>query len=205
MARSVVLASHNAHKIAEFEAILAGVAGGLTVEAYTGPEPVEDGASFDENALLKARAAAAFSGRVSLADDSGITVAVMGGAPGIFSARWSGAHGDDVANRRLLLAQLQDIPQPLRAATFHCTIAVVVPGDAGAPARELVVTGEWPGTIATAESGANGFGYDPVFIPEGSDVTAAELTPAEKNLQSHRSRAFSALVPRLSEIFDSAH
>jgi XTP/dITP diphosphohydrolase len=190
----VVLATHNAHKVEEFQAILGARLPGLRIEAYDGPEPVEDGVTFVENALIKARAAAKHTGLPALADDSGICVDVMGGAPGIFSARWAGRHGDAKANLELLLAQLGDVPERHRGAHFTAAIALVVPGEAG---RETTVEEEWPGSIAPAASGANGFGYDPVFVPEGGAVSSAELSPEEKNRVSHRARAFAAITPAI--------
>jgi XTP/dITP diphosphohydrolase len=189
-----VLATHNQHKIEEFNAILGGLIPGITVIGYDGPEPVEDGVSFAQNALIKARAAAAHTGLPSLSDDSGICVDVLGGAPGIFSARWAGAAKDNTANVHLLLDQLSDVRDSDRGAHFQCTIAVVNP----LTNEEFVVEGQWPGRIAREVHGANGFGYDPIFIPEGYDVTAAILDPDEKNRLSHRSRALRALADRLS-------
>ena len=170
----VVLATHNAHKVAEFQHILGERMPGLTVLPYDGPEPVEDGTSFDENAFIKARAAASHTGRIALADDSGISVDVMGGAPGIFSARWAGPGRGAEANLELLLAQLGDIRDPHRTARFNCTIALVVPDAAGTP-LEYAAVGEWPGRIATQRAGANGFGYDPIFLPAGSQCARATL------------------------------
>lgn len=193
----IVLATHNAHKVREFQDILGAELPGLTVEPYDGPEPVEDGLTFAENALIKARAAAEHTGLIALADDSGIAVDVLGGSPGIFSARWSGTR-DDAANRDLLLAQIADIDGAHRGAHFHCSIALVVPaGDGGAP-FEHVAEGDWPGAVAVRATGDGGFGYDPVFIPEGHDMSAAELTADEKNAISHRTRAFRALIPVLA-------
>lgn len=191
----VVLATHNQHKAREFQQILGREVPGLEIVAYDGPEPVEDGVSFEENALIKARAAVAHTGLPALADDSGICVDVMGGAPGIFSARWAGSHGDAAANLRLLLDQLADIPDPDRGAHFTATLALVTPG--GEP---TVVQGIWPGSVAREPRGENGHGYDPIFLPDGHDVTAAELEPAEKNAESHRARALSAIVPALREL-----
>ncbi|MCW4458136.1 RdgB/HAM1 family non-canonical purine NTP pyrophosphatase [Microbacterium sp. MPKO10] len=195
MTLDVVLASHNAHKITEFQKILGRDVPDIAIEPYDGPEPIEDGVSFDENALIKARAAAAHTGRIALADDSGISVDIMGGAPGIFSARWSGTRKDD-ENRRLLLAQLADIGDAHRAATFHCAIAIVDPKSG----LEQVARGEWPGRVAHHESGDHGFGYDPIFVPEGYTVSSAELAPDEKNEISHRARAFRAAVPILQAL-----
>ena len=189
-----VLATHNLHKIEEFNAILGSLVPGITVIGYDGPKPIEDGVSFAENALIKARAAAAHTGLPSLSDDSGICVDVLGGAPGIFSARWAGSAKDNAANVQLLLDQLSDVREEDRGAHFQCTIAVVNP----VTNEEYVVEGKWPGRIAGEIHGANGFGYDPVFIPEGYEVTAAILDPDEKNQLSHRSRALRALADRLS-------
>lgn len=195
----VVLATHNAHKVVEFQHILGAAAPELEIVAYDGPEPVEDGVTFTENALIKARAAAAHTGLPALADDSGICVDVMGGAPGIFSARWAGRHGDAVANRRLLLDQLSDLGDGKRAAHFTATIALVLP-----TGEEIVVEGLWPGAVAVVESGENGFGYDPIFIPDGHHVTAAALEPGVKNMESHRARAFEKLVPAIRALANRA-
>lgn len=181
----IVLATHNQGKIAEMKAILAPV--GLDLIGYDGPEPIEDGTTFLENALIKARAAHKHTGLPALADDSGVAVEILGGSPGIFTAIWSGTR-DNAANRQLLLAQLKDIAQEHRAASFVCTIALVT--DEG----EMSFSGIWPGSIATQERGTNGHGYDPIFIPEGFSQTAAELEPEVKNALSHRAQALSALV-----------
>ncbi|GLI28475.1 non-canonical purine NTP pyrophosphatase [Agromyces rhizosphaerae] len=196
----IVLATHNAHKVEEFQRIIGERMPGVTVLGYDGPEPVEDGTSFAENAFIKARTAAVHTGRIALADDSGIAVDVMGGSPGIFSARWAGPDAGALANLDLLLAQLADLTDPAkRRAAFHCTIALVVPPSAG-QAEEFAAVGVWPGRLATEASGAHGFGYDPIFVPDGHDVTAAELTPAQKNAESHRARAFAALLPELERV-----
>ncbi len=189
----VVLATHSVHKIEEFQQILGDSTPHVEVVGYDGPEPVEDGITFAENALIKARAAAAHTGLIALADDSGICVDVLGGAPGIFSARWSGSHGDAIANRRLLLDQLSDMGEGKRGAHFVSTIALVSPDG-----EETVVEGIWPGRLALDERGENGFGYDPIFVPDGHDVTAAELPTAVKNAESHRARAFERLVPMMT-------
>lgn len=191
----VVLATHNRHKAAEFQAILGDAVPGLEIVPYDGPEPVEDGVTFEQNALIKARAAAGLTGLPALADDSGICVDVMGGAPGIFSARWAGRHGDAKANLTLLLEQLADLAEPARTAHFTATLALVVPGGAS-----TVVEGVWPGRIAREARGEQGHGYDPVFVPEGYDRTAAELGPDVKNAESHRARAFAAIVPALRRL-----
>jgi XTP/dITP diphosphohydrolase len=196
--RQVVLATHNHHKVEEFQAIVAATRPDLQVIAYDGPEPVEDGVTFAENALIKARAAAAHTGLPALADDSGICVDVLGGAPGVFSAYWAGHAKDASANLNLLLDQLSDVRDPHRTAQFVSTIALVVPG---AESRESVVEGRWPGRLAVSASGAGGFGYDPVFVPDGqptdAERTVGEWSAEEKNAASHRARAFAELVPLL--------
>ena len=189
----LVLATHNQHKVEEVGAILARTVPTLELLGYDGPEPKEDGTSFLENALIKARAAFLNTGLPSIADDSGIAVEILGGAPGIFSARWAGGR-DNVANRQLLLSQLADVRDQDRAASFVCTIAMV--SDDG----EVSFTGIWPGRVALQEQGLNGFGYDPVFIPEGFEVTAAELEPEVKNALSHRSLALSQLSSYLLQL-----
>jgi XTP/dITP diphosphohydrolase len=186
----LVLATHNQHKVEEVGAILASAVAGLELLGYDGPEPKEDGTTFLENALIKARAAYAHTGLPAIADDSGIAVEILGGAPGIFSARWSGGR-DNIINRQLLLSQLEDVRDEDRAASFVCTIAMVTADG------EVSFTGIWPGRVAREEQGKNGFGYDPVFIPEGFEVTAAELEPEVKNSVSHRSLALSQLASYL--------
>jgi XTP/dITP diphosphohydrolase len=198
MALEIVLATHNAHKVEEFQRILSRDVPSVRVVAYDGPEPVEDGVSFAENALIKARAAAAHTGLVALADDSGIAVDILGGSPGIFSARWAGHAHDSAANLALLLDQLGDVRAEHRRAHFSCAIALVVPEGHPAGASEEVVVGEWHGSLTTSPRGDNGFGYDPIFVPDGSELTAAELSPAAKNDVSHRALAFAQIVPALS-------
>ncbi len=196
--RRVVLATHNAHKVEEFQAIVAATRPDVEVVGYDGAEPVEDGTTFAANALIKARAAAAHTGLPALADDSGICVDVLGGAPGVFSAYWAGHAKDASANLNLLLDQLLDIRDPHRTAQFVSTIALVVPGG-----DEHVVEGIWPGRLATEASGAGGFGYDPIFIPDGqtgAERTVGEWSSAEKNEASHRARAFRELAPLLATL-----
>ena len=185
-----VLATHNAGKVAELRAILQPAVADLDLIGYTGPEPIENGTSFAENALIKARAAYEHTGMPSIADDSGVCVDILGGSPGIFTAIWAGGR-DNVQNRQLLLRQMADISPAHRSAAFVCTIALV------SETEELCFTGNWPGTIAFAERGEHGHGYDPVFIPEGFEVTAAELEPEVKNALSHRAQALSALISYL--------
>lgn len=187
----LVLASHNQGKLAELKAILEPAVVGLELVSYDGPEPIEDGVSYLENALIKARAAFKHTGLPSIADDSGIAVEILGGAPGIFTANWSGTR-DNVANRQLLLAQLHDIADEHRAAAFVCTIALV-DGDS-----EQSFTGIWSGRVAREERGEFGHGYDPVFIPEGFEITAAQMPPQVKNSMSHRAMALQQLIASLS-------
>ncbi|MEV7670654.1 RdgB/HAM1 family non-canonical purine NTP pyrophosphatase [Streptomyces sp. NPDC088752] len=195
----LILATRNAGKITELHAILADA--GLDLElvgadAYPEvPDVKETGVTFAENALLKAHALAQATGLPAVADDSGLCVDVLNGAPGIFSARWSGTHGDDRANLDLLLAQLSDIADEHRGASFACAAALALPDG-----TERVVEGTMPGTLRHTPAGTNGFGYDPILQPEGHDVTCAELTPAEKNAISHRGKAFRALVPVVREL-----
>jgi XTP/dITP diphosphohydrolase len=196
--RELVLATHNAHKVDELRRILAPKLPGARVLAYDGPEPVENGTTFAENALIKARAAAAHTGLPAIADDSGICVDVLGGSPGIFSARWSGPSRDAGENLRLLLWQLADVPEEHRGAHFTCVAALALPDG-----TERVVSGEWAGRILTAPRGGAGFGYDPIFLPHGSAISAAELAASVKDRQSHRARAFNGLVPVLRELLGS--
>lgn len=190
------MASRNREKLAELRRVLeaAGVSG-LTLLSLDDVAPFDEapetGATFEDNALAKAREAYAASGLASVADDSGIEVNALNGMPGVLSARWSGVHGEDAANTALLLAQLQDVPDSRRGAAFVSACALV------SGSGETVVRGVWPGSIVRAPRGAGGFGYDPVFLPEGSSRTAAELSPEEKDAVSHRGRALSALLPAL--------
>ncbi|GHH70463.1 RdgB/HAM1 family non-canonical purine NTP pyrophosphatase [Kitasatospora indigofera] len=197
--RRLVLATRNQHKVTELRAILG--AAGLDVElvgadAYPEiPDVAETGVTFAENALLKAHALAKATGLPAVADDSGLCVDVLGGAPGIFSARWAGKHGDDRANLDLLLAQLSDIAPGHRGAHFACAAALALPDG-----TERVVEGTLPGTLRTAPAGDGGFGYDPVLQPLGETRTCAELTADEKNAISHRGQAFRALAPVVREL-----
>ena len=199
----VLVASRNAKKLRELRRVLdtAGISGiepvGLdAVPEY--PEEPETGATFAENALIKARSGAAATGLACLADDSGLAVDALGGMPGVLSARWSGRHGDDEANNDLLLAQLGDVPDERRGAGFVSACALVVPdGGARTPAAETVTEGRWPGSVLRARQGDGGFGYDPIFLPEGSERSAGELAPEEKDAASHRGRSLRAMVPAL--------
>ncbi|MGS0563346.1 MULTISPECIES: RdgB/HAM1 family non-canonical purine NTP pyrophosphatase [Microbacterium] len=199
MTMKVVLATHNPHKVAEFQQIVAQARPDLEVVGYDGPEPVEDGVTFAENALIKARAAATHTGLPALADDSGICVDVLGGSPGVFSAYWAGQKKDAGANLALLLDQLRDIADPHRTAHFTSTIALVMPDG-----REQVVEGRWPGRLSHEASGGGGFGYDPIFIPDGQphgeERTVGDFSAEEKQSQSHRARAFAELLPVLAAL-----
>ncbi len=188
-ARVVVLATHNAHKVEELRKILGPELGDIELIGYDGPEPVEDGTTFEENALIKARAAAQHTGLPAIADDSGISVAALGGEPGIHSARYAGTRRSE-DNVALLLERMKGIGD--RRAEFVCAAAAVLPDGA-----EHVVRAEWSGSVLEAPAGSGGFGYDPVFQPDEVDVSAAELTSEQKDALSHRRRAFSALLPWL--------
>ena len=195
----VVLATQNAHKLIEMRRILDEA--GLDIELVgTDQFPdlsdvAETGSTFAANALLKARSVCTETGLPAIADDSGLGCDALNGMPGIFSARWSGAHGDDVANLNLLLGQLTDVPDARRGAAFHCAAAVVLPDG-----TERVVEGTIDGTLIREPRGTNGFGYDPIFIPVGETRTTGEMSADEKDAISHRGRAMRALVPVLREI-----
>ena len=180
----LVLATHNAHKVDELRRILGPQLGSIELVGYDGPEPVEDGDTFEANALIKARAAFEHTGLPSIADDSGISVAALGGAPGIHSARYAGTR-DDGDNLRLLLERMTGVDD--RAASFTCAAAFV---DSDI---EHVEVGVWTGLLLREPAGVGGFGYDPIFQPDGQSVSSAELTADEKNAISHRAMAFARL------------
>jgi len=202
-ADTVVLATRNAAKLRELARILGaedsasrdggeqiGLAG---LDEFPGaPDVPETGATFEENALLKARAIADYTGLPAVADDSGLCVDALNGMPGVLSARWAGRHGDDKANLELVLAQVADVPDTRLGAQFVCAAALVVPASA---AREWVVTGQVEGRLIRAPRGSGGFGYDPIFLPDGFGQTTAEMTAEAKDAISHRGRAFRALTP----------
>jgi XTP/dITP diphosphohydrolase len=193
----LVLASSNRGKLAELAPLLADAGFVLRTQGELGvDDAVEDGASFVENALLKARHASAATGRPALGDDSGLLVDVLGGAPGLYSARYAGTHGDSAANTAKLLHALRDVPEPARGARFHCTLVLVRHAD---DPRPLIADGEWQGTILRAPRGAGGFGYDPVFFDPALGLGAAELDEASKNGVSHRGRAIARLRQLLDE------
>ena len=197
----LVLATRNEHKVTELRRILdeAGLGVALVgVDGLSGiPDVAETGTTFAENALLKARAVAEATESPAVADDSGLCVDVLGGMPGIFSARWAGRHGDDAANLALVLAQLADIPDDLRDAQFVCAAAVAVPGGV-----EHVVEGSLAGRLIRESRGSGGFGYDPIFVPHGDTRTTAEMSAQEKDAISHRGRAFRALAEDLPAILE---
>lgn len=194
----LVLATHNAGKVAEMREILAEIDLGGPVELLgmdSFPEVddvVESGVTFAENALLKAHAVARATQLPALADDSGLAVDVLGGSPGVFSARWSGRHGDDLANLELLLAQLGDVPDEHRGAHFACAVALALPSG-----KEQVWFGRMPGQVIRQARGTGGFGYDPIFVPDGETRTSAQLSPQEKHAISHRGKAFRAVAADL--------
>jgi XTP/dITP diphosphohydrolase len=196
----LLLASRNAKKLRELQRIVvAEELSGIEVLSLSDvpefPEAPETAPDFEGNALAKARDAAAATGLVSVADDSGLAVDELNGMPGVLSARWSGKHGDDDANLDLLLGQLGDVPDERRGAAFVSVVAMVVPGG-----EEVVVRGEWRGSLLRERRGTNGFGYDPIFVPEGYMVTSAEMSAEEKDAQSHRGRALKLLVPHLRKL-----
>jgi XTP/dITP diphosphohydrolase len=195
----LVLATANQHKLAELTRILAAgkVAVRLTgLDAFPGaPDVRETGVTFAENALLKAHAIAEFTGLPVVADDSGICVDALNGMPGVLSARWSGKHGDDQANLRLLLAQLADVPDDRRGAHFSCAAALVLPAG-----REQVSEGAVHGRLIRETRGANGFGYDPIFVPDRAAMTTAEMTPEAKDKISHRGKALRGLAPVIAAL-----
>lgn len=192
----LVLASGNPGKLIELRELLAGSGIGLVAQNELGIDDADEtGLSFVENAILKARHAARASGMPALADDSGLCVDALDGAPGLYSARYAGMHGDNAANNVKLLRELEDVPDAKRTAHFTCVLALLHGGDDPDP---IVATGRWPGRVLTAPRGERGFGYDPVFLPDdGGGLGSAELEPALKNRISHRGQALAALCQML--------
>jgi XTP/dITP diphosphohydrolase len=209
--KTVVLATRNEGKLRELARILGAEQSDsmirlVSLDAYPGaPDVPETGATFEENALLKARAIAAYTGQATVADDSGICVDALNGMTGVLSARWAGGHGDDQANLDLVLAQVADIPQDRLGAQFVCAAALVVPAaDQGTSADqgtqgEWVVTRQLAGRLIRTRRGTGGFGYDPIFVPDGFEQTTAEMTAEAKDAISHRGQAFRALTPLITE------
>jgi len=188
-AEPLVLATRNAAKLRELARILGDQVPLAGLDAFPGaPDVPESGATFEENALLKARAIAEYTHLPAVADDSGLCVDALNGMPGVLSARWAGGHGDDKANLDLVLAQVADVPDTRRGARFVCAAALVD------GAREVVVTGTVAGRLTRERRGSGGFGYDPIFLPDGFEETTAEMTPEAKDAISHRGRAFRALA-----------
>ena len=203
-ADTVVLATRNAAKLRELARILgAEDSGGAQIrlaglDEFPGaPDVPETGATFEENALLKARAIAAFTGLPTVSDDSGLCVDALNGMPGVLSARWAGGHGDDRANLELVLGQVADVPGTRLGARFTCAAALVVPGSVP---REWVVTEQVEGRLVREPRGTGGFGYDPIFLPDGFEQTTAEMTAEAKDAISHRGRAFRALAPFITRL-----
>lgn len=202
--RRVLLATKNQGKLKEFLRIITELHGENSLELLSADDfpdlgdIEETGATFIENALLKARESCRITGVAAIADDSGICVDALNGMPGIYSARWAGSHGNDRANLELLLAQLSHVPIDRRTGSFRCAVALVFPDG-----RELVEEGVMPGYIIDQPRGSGGFGYDPIFVAEGHEVTTAELSPSDKDAISHRGKAFRALAPRLLASLES--
>jgi XTP/dITP diphosphohydrolase len=198
--RQVVLATRNGHKVRELRVILEDLTKELDLEIVglgefpDAPDVAETGVTFNQNASLKALSAARATGLPALADDSGLAVNVLGGAPGVFSARWAGTHGQDRANLELLLGQLADVPDEQRSAAFVCVAALALPNG-----TVVLRQGRMPGMLAREPRGDNGFGYDPILVVDGDSRTSAELTFEEKNAISHRGKAFRALAADLRE------
>ena len=190
---TLVLATRNPGKLRELSRILGGQVRLTGLDSFPGaPDVPETGATFEENALIKAHAIARHTGLPAVADDSGLCVDALNGMPGVLSARWAGRHGDDQANLDLVLAQMADVPDARRGAQFVCAAALVAPR---AGAREWVVTGQVAGRLTREPRGSGGFGYDPIFLPDGFTQTTAEMTAEAKDAISHRGRAFRALAP----------
>ena len=198
MSVQLVLATRNAKKLAELDRLLAGA--GLDVEILGSavfsdlPEIEETGSTFAENSLIKARAVSTHTGLIAIADDSGLCVDALDGQPGIYSARWAGQGATDESNLDLVLEQIRDVEPAHRTAHFACAAALVLPSG-----EEYVVQGQVNGVLLTQRRGVGGFGYDPIFLPDGFDITTAEMTSEQKDAISHRGQAMRALVPVIQE------
>ncbi len=193
----LVLATRNAHKLTELEEILSAAGLDVSLEALpdSAPDVVEDGLTFAQNAVKKARSAAEATGLPAVADDSGLCVDALNEMPGVLSARWAGSSKDDAANLALVLDQVRDVPDSHLGAHFSCAAALALPGG-----EDRVVEGRVDGVLVREPRGRGGFGYDPIFLPDGSDRTTAEMSSAEKHAISHRGRAFRALVPVINDL-----
>lgn len=191
----LVVATRNQGKIAELQRMLSEHAPAIrlrSVSEFDVADVEETGTTFEENALLKAQTIATLTGLPALADDSGIAIDALNGAPGVFSARWAGKHGDDAANIEKVLLELQDIPTPQRGAQFVCVIALAMPDG-----RNLTVRAELRGVVRFTPEGDFGFGYDPIFQPEGFSITTAQMTPQQKDEISHRGKALREIAPKI--------
>jgi XTP/dITP diphosphohydrolase len=201
MSNKLVIATRNAGKIIEFRRILDAISSGaidlIGIDQFPDLIDVEEtGTTFEENALLKARYTAKMTGIPSISDDSGLCIDALGGAPGIFSARWAGKHGDDKANVEKVLDELKDVPDSKRGAYFICVAALVMPDG-----REQLAQGRFEGNILRAPVGNQGFGYDPIFAPLGMSISSAEMSAREKDAVSHRGKSLRAIAPHVIEIF----
>ena len=197
MTTRLVLATRNAKKLRELEEILAAAGLDVTLEPLpdSAPDVVEDGLTFAQNAVKKARSAAEATGLPAVADDSGLCVDALNEMPGVLSARWAGSGKDDAANLALVLDQVRDVPDTHLGAHFACAMAIALPGG-----EDRVVEGRVDGSLVREPRGDGGFGYDPIFLPDGHDLTTAEMPAAEKHAISHRGQALRALVPVLREL-----
>jgi XTP/dITP diphosphohydrolase len=200
MSQKLVLATRNSGKIIEFRRILEEIAPGavelISVDQFPDLIDVEEiGSTFEENSLLKARYTSEATGLPAIADDSGLCIDALGGAPGIFSARWAGKHGDDQANLEKVLEQLKDVPEEKRGAHFLCVASLVLPDG-----REHVAEGRFDGSILRSAVGANGFGYDPIFQPKGLTISSAQMSAEEKDLVSHRGKSLRSIAPHVIQL-----
>ena len=203
MKHKLLLATRNKGKVIEFQRILEAIAPGeielISLDSFPNLGDVEEtGESFEENALLKATQMCKESGLAAIADDSGICIDALGGAPGIYSARWAGDHGNDHANNEKVLSQLKDVPAGARGAHFRCVAALALPDG-----RTHTQEGRFEGEILNSPMGENGFGYDPIFKPSGFEISSAQMSPEQKDSLSHRGKALRALAPHAIELLNS--
>lgn len=203
MPHKLVLATRNQGKVIEFRRILDDLAPGqielIGVDQFPDLVDVDEtGSSFEENSLLKARYTSQATGLPAIADDSGLCVDALNGDPGIFSARWAGVHGDDQANLEKVLDQLKDVPDGLRSAHFMCVASLVLPDG-----RQQTAQGRFEGQILRAPVGTNGFGYDPIFQPQGLSISSAQMSAEEKDLMSHRGKSLRSIAPHVIQMLAS--